>query len=197
MSDPAAARPDVAALVHRLTDCPEDFLAPPKLGDHGVVAVAAVVGDTLRLRGGELPDNWCESLSPATADPTTENWLRMCLVSCWLAADPSLRELLSARQLLQFLSNDLHRIAGLVRAEHLVQDSDRREELARLVLRTAGIVPNGETPEQAADRLATLDSVTRSRVEAEARAAEERAREVRAALERLRAQEAAARASRE
>ena len=57
--------------------------------------------------------------------------------------------------------------------------------------------PAGETPEQAADRLATLDSVTRARVETEARAAEERAREVRAALERQRAAEAAARASRE
>ena len=105
--------------------------------------------------------------------------------------------MLSSRQFLQFLSNDLHRLAGLVRAELLVQDPDRREELARLLIRAAGAVPAGETPEQAADRLSTLDSATRARVEAEARAAEERARDVRAALERKRAEEAAARASRE
>ena len=60
-----------------------------------------------------------------------------------------------------------------------------------------GVVPAGETEAQAEDRLATLDSTGRARVEAEARAAEERAREVRAAMERQRAAEAAARASRE
>ncbi|OOK67654.1 hypothetical protein BZL30_7641 [Mycobacterium kansasii] len=58
-------------------------------------------------------------------------------------------------------------------------------------------MPAGETVEQAADRLSTLDSATRARVEAEARAAEARAKEVRAALARKRAEEAAARASRE
>jgi uncharacterized metal-binding protein len=85
----------------------------------------------------------------------------------------------------------------LVRAELFVRDADRREELARLVFRCTGVVPAGETAEQAADRLSTLDSATRTRVEAEARAAEERAREVREALKRKRAEEAAARASRE
>jgi hypothetical protein len=65
------------------------------------------------------------------------------------------------------------------------------------LFRRADVVPAGETAEQAADRLSTLDSQTRNRVEAEARAAEVRASEVRAALKRKRAEEAAARASRE
>jgi hypothetical protein len=189
--------PAVATLVHRLSDCPDDFLGSPRVAGRGTVAVAAVVGDTMTLFDADLPANWCASLAPDRADAMMENWLRCCLVACWIVSDAAVLPLISPDQFLGFLAGDLHQLAGLVRAELLVEDPDRREELARLVLRAVGVVPAGETPEQAGDRLATLDSFTRSRVEAESRAAEERAREVRAALESKRAEEAAARASRE
>lgn len=172
-------------------------MAPPLIGDRGVVAVAAVVGDTLAALGAALPDDWVAGLTPGQTDAATENWLRACLVSCWLASDESARSLLSGAAFLGLLGEELWAMAALVRAELLVRDPDRREELARLVFRRAGVVPAGETVEQAADRLSTLDSATRARVEAEARAAEARAKEVRAALARKRAEEAAARASRE
>ncbi|VBA36125.1 hypothetical protein LAUMK13_01009 [Mycobacterium innocens] len=189
--------PSVATLVHRLADCPDDFLAPPLIGDRGLVAVAAVVGDTLASLGAAIPDDWVAGLTPGQPDAATENWLRACLVSCWLATDESARSVLSGAAFLGFLGEELWAMAALVRAELLVRDPDRREELARLMFRRAGGVPAGETVEQAADRLSTLDSATRARVEAEARAAEARAKEVRAALARKRAAEAAARASRE
>ncbi|AGZ54360.1 hypothetical protein A4G30_19365 [Mycobacterium kansasii] len=195
MSD--MSTPSVATLVHRLAGCPDDFLAPPLIGDRGVVAVAAVLGDTLASLGAALPDDWLAVLTPGQTDAATENWLRACLVSCWLASDESARSLLSGAAFLGLLGEELWAMAALVRAELLVRDPDRREELARLVFRRAGVVPAGETVEQAADRLSTLDSATRARVEAEARAAEARAKEVRAALARKRAEEAAARASRE
>jgi hypothetical protein len=187
----------VATLVHRLSDCPDDFLGSPRVAGRGAVAVAAVVGDTMALLDADLPENWCASLAPDQADAAAVNWLRCCLVACWLVSDAAVLPLTSADQFMRFLAGDLHHLAGLVRADLLVEDPDRREELARLLLRTVDVVPAGETAEHAGDRLATLDSFTRSRVEAEARAAEERAREVRAALERKRAEEAAARASRE
>lgn len=187
----------IADLVHRLAACPDDFLAPPRVGGSGTVAVAAVVGDTLHGLDAELPAEWLASLSPPAADDASTNWLRAVLVTCWLATHPALAGLVRGDQLLALLAGDVHRLAGLVRADHLVADVDRREELARLLLRAAGVVPAGESAAHAMDRLATLDSATRLRVEAEARAAEERAREVREALERKRAAEAAARASRE
>jgi hypothetical protein len=191
------AGPSVAALVHRLAACPDDFLAPPRVGGAGVVAVAAVVGDTLRALGAELPADWVESLDPPAADPSIRNWLQACLVTSWLVADTAWQGRIGAEQLLRFLAEDLHRVVALVSPDALVRDPDRREELARLLVRAAGLTPEGESEAQAADRLSTLDSVTRTRVEEEARAAEERAREVRAALARERAAEAAARASRE
>ena len=197
MSKTAEAAPPIERLVHRLAACPDDFLAPPLIAGRGVVSVAAVVGDTLRRAGSRLPDDWLASLQPAEADATTENWLRACLIGCWLVTDESVSPHVAGAEFLRFLSDDLHRVAGLVRADLLVRDPDRREELARVLLRSVGVVPAGETADQAADRLETLDSFSRARVEQESRAAEERAREVRAALERQRAEEAAARASRE
>jgi hypothetical protein len=187
----------VAELVHRLAACPDDFLAAPRVGAAGTVSVAAVAGDTLHGLGAQLPAEWIASLEPPAADDHTANWLRCALVACWLAAHPALAGTLGGEQLLAFLAGDLHRLAGLVPATQLVSDVDRREELVRLLVRAGGAVPAGESAAHAADRLATLDSATRLRVEAEARAAEERAREVREALERKRAAEAAARASRE
>lgn len=189
--------PPVAVLVHRLAACPDDFLAAPIVGDRGVVAVAAVVGDAVRALGDELPADWVASLGPPDADAPRQNWLRACLVAAWLVVDPALTGRVTGAQVLRFLAEDLDRTAALVRTDLLVRDPDRREEVARLLLRAAGLTPGGETEAQAADRLSTLDSVHRSHVEAEARAAEARAREVRAAMERQRAEEAAARATRE
>ena len=191
------AGPSVAALVHRSTACPADFLAPPRAAGTGVVAVAAVMGDTFRDLGAELPADWVARLEPPAADVTTRNWLQACLVTSWLVADEVWRGLLAAEQLLRFMDVDLHRLAALVPGDALVRDPDRREELARLLVRAVGLTPEGESEAQATDRLSTLDSVNRTRVEEEARAAEERAREVRAALARQAAEEAAARASRE
>jgi hypothetical protein len=74
-----------------------------------------------------------------------------------------------------------------------VADPDRRMELARWVLAGLGLVPEGESEAEAADRLAALDSVSRARVLAETRAAARRAEEIRAALRAEAAAEAAAR----
>ncbi|EUA04658.1 hypothetical protein I547_1187 [Mycobacterium kansasii 824] len=139
MSD--MSTPSVATLVHRLAGCPDDFLAPPLIGDRGVVAVAAVLGDTLASLGAALPDDWLAVLTPGQTDAATENWLRACLVSCWLASDESARSLLSGAAFLGLLGEELWAMAALVRAELLVRDPDRREELARLVFRRAGWCP--------------------------------------------------------
>ncbi len=44
--------PPLETLVRRLADCPNDFLAEPRIGPAGVVSVPAVVADLLRDLGG-------------------------------------------------------------------------------------------------------------------------------------------------
>jgi hypothetical protein len=99
-------------------------------------------------------------------------------------------------------------LAQVASAAAFVQDEDRREELVRLCLSGLGLVPDGETPNQAEDRLTALSSVARVRAVAaakeklrlakeEAEREEARARQVREELARKAAEEAAAKGSRE
>lgn len=182
------AGPQLEPLLHRLAECPADFLLPPREID-----VAALICDHFRALGLPIPDAARRRLLVA-AQPgaqaliSTVLWL---LRDEWFLARPDLAE-----PTLRFLQSDLlRRLAKLVRAEEVINDPDRREELVRLCLKEIGLKPAEESDAQATDRLATLDSVERDRVIRETRSAEARAREVREAMARKRAQEAAARYS--
>ena len=184
------AGPQLDRLLHRLADCPPDFLRP--VGEIDVVALAC---DHIRALGRPIPDadrrRGLASLPdrPRRLVPIVL-WL---LRDEWFIARPDLAE--ATWDLLQ--SARLTKLAALVSAEAFVNDPDRREELVRLCLAELGLRPDGDTAAQAADRLTTLDSVERDRVIRETRKAEARAREIREAMARQRAQEAAARYSRE
>lgn len=176
----------VAQLTRRLADTPQDFLADPT-----TVAVPAVVSDVLLMAGGQ-------ALDATTAEQFEANeprWRRLVLVTCWLLADPALLACDPAALTRWLTAPELVKLARLVDPPRFVQDADRREELARLTLRALSLRPAGESPEQAADRLSTVDSVRRHEVLVAAREAEARAAAVRKAMEEQRAKEAAARYS--
>ena len=109
-------------------------------------------------------------------------------VVCWLLGDEwFLRQAASSAPAIWKLlaSDDLSRLAGLIRAEKFVSDADRREELVRTLPAPFGAAARqGETAAQAADRLTTLDSAERDRVLRATAAAERRAREIREAMAR-------------
>ena len=85
----------------------------------------------------------------------------------------------------------------LIQAPLFVSDPERREELARLALKALGLRPAGETGVEAQDRLTTVSSVERRRVILGTRNAQRRAAEIREAMRKKAAEEAAAKASRE
>jgi hypothetical protein len=117
------------------------------------------------------------------------------LVTCWLLADPALLACGPAAPARWLTGRDLFTLSLLVDPLRFVLDPDRREELARVTLRALSVQPAGESPEQSADRLSTVDSVRRQEVLIAAQVAEERAAAVRRAMEDQRAAEAAARYS--
>lgn len=190
--------PSLAALMHRLSECPAEFLAEPRRQSRGKIEVAAIVGDHFRAMG-LLPQDLLDLAQfQYNGKPANANRLRLAAVTAWLLNDDSLRlrpELGQAMATL--LSDGLETLAPVIRAEAAVADPDRREELVRFCLKSLGLRPQGETEAQAADRLTALDSVERSRVVRETREAEARAREVRQMMARRAAEEAAAKASRE
>ncbi len=189
--------PILESLTHRLTDAPQDFLADPKIGKHGQVHVAAVVGDLCRLLGFSASDAELEPFHGNDAKKD-RNWLAVVLLGCWLLADDWFQKnQLGRAQVLALLGEGARELAGETAAKKFVSDAERREELSRFLLARLGFRPAGETKAQAEDRLTSLSAAERARVLRAAKAAEERAREIREALARKAAEESADKWSRE
>lgn len=186
-------------LTRRLGETPTDFLAPPAVGpgDAGP-QVAAVVSDLLvRLGHPPLRSPEAAPLRPGSPDPALRNRLGTVLVAAWALADPWFVAKPPGRVAALSVFTTLLDLDTAASAAAVVGDVERREELARRILAALGLVPAGETAAQAADRLATLDSVERARVLAATAEAERRAAAVRQAMHEKAAAEAAAKASRE
>lgn len=175
-------------MLHRLATCPPDFLLGPDdidltalACDHFRALGLAIPGPRQRRSLAELPK----------ASQRLQAIVLWLVRDDWFMARPQMAE-----ATWQFLQADaLTQLAKLVRPETFINDPDRREELVRLCLKALGLQPEGESAAQAADRLTTLDSVERERVIRQTRQAEARAREIREAMARKRAEEAAARYS--
>jgi hypothetical protein len=186
--------PDLATLVHRLSECPAEFLEVTAGKGNRPVDVVAIVCDHMRrMTPGEPPERRAVALEAiGSGKPAVQ---ALVSVVCWLLHD---EWFLARRKLAEdmwnlLVSPRLGERATLVKAEKFVSDPDRREELARVCLSGLGLRPKGETVAQATDRLTTLDSAERDRVLRATAAAEKRAREVREAMARAQAQEAASR----
>ena len=189
--------PGVDALTRRLVDTPADFLAEPVVGETGLVEVAALVSDLLVAAGSPALEVDAAAALGRAATELDRNWLRCVAVAVWLLTEPTVIAAADPADLRALLLAGLRELAGCVAAPELVSDPDRREELVRRCLSGLGVIPDGETRAQAADRLGSLDSVERLKVLAETRAAEERAAAVRQAMHDQAAAEAAAKVSRE
>ena len=189
--------PDLDGLTRRLAETPPEFLDEPVVAGGGRVAVAAVVNDLLRLHGARAQ---LEALAPfAGTDPRADrNRLALVLVIAWLLADENFLVLAPGQAaLLDALAGVAQELAPAAPAHRYVEDTERREELARTLLARLGLRPYGETPAQAADRLAAVSGEQRRRLLAASRAAERRAREIREALARKAAEESADKWTRE
>jgi len=189
--------PILERLSHRLSECPADFLAEPRIGQRGGVYVDAVISDLLMDLGGDPLSKSGAGPFQAT-DKKDRNRLRLVLVSSWLCHDEWFRQREGlARPVYAWLKGGLGELGRLVAADLFVSDPDRREELARLCLEALEFVPYGETDDQAADRLNTLSSVERNRVIKATKAQQARTRKLREAMQRKQAREAAAKVSHE
>lgn len=188
--------PQLNALTHRLSECPPEFQQQPRQGQSGAVDVAAIVCDHFRaMQSGEEKSGFVKQVEMIRGFSKSRQ--QLIAFATWLLHEPwFLEQRRLNAQMWQFLLGEkLGTLAETVRAELMVTDPDRREELVRICLHALGLRPRGETIAQATDRLNTLDSVERNRVVLQTRSAEARARKIREGMTRRAAQEAAARYS--
>lgn len=190
------AGPPLEQLTRRLAETPAEFLGEPRIGGSGSVATAALVGDLLRGFG--------MSADRATLDRfagnsrVDRNRLMLVAVATWLIADEWFRDTPLARDaLVGLLTDTIAELAQATAVTAFVEDAERREELARTTLATLGFCPEGETEQQAADRLSAVSATERQRLLRASRDAEARARAVREALIRKAAEESADKYTRE
>jgi len=189
--------PRIEILLRRLAEIPHWFRRESLSGE-GLpreIDPIAIVRDLLSDLGCENPRLlYPEPITPPkTTAATSAEQTRLTLILAWLLHDGWFRERRGefVEKAIDIFQTTPARFSGVVKPDRFIDDPERREELARLCLDILGLRPAGETDEQASDRLASLDSVERGKVIREARAAEKRAREVREAMARKAAQEAA------
>jgi hypothetical protein len=188
--------PLLESLTHRLSECPPEFLLAPRTrSGGGEVEVAAIVLDHLRAMKAPLP---ASAARPFAHDGSTvaTNRLRLIAVATWLLHDDwFLSRPRLAAPTWNLFAKELDELATVVKAEQVISDPDRREELVRVCLKHLGLRPRGETPAQAVDRLTVLDSAERLKVMRQTRDAEARARKIREQMAAEAARAAAARYS--
>ncbi len=189
--------PILETLTHRLADVPMAFLAAPRIGGKGQLHTAALVNDLLAAHGAPATLALLE-LFAVDDSPASRNWLALVAIVVWLLADDWFTgAAVTQQQLVPILDAEARALAAVTPAHDFVNDPDRREELARVVLARLGTRPAGETAAQAADRLTSISGIARKRMVEANRAAAERARLVREALARKAAEEAADKWSRD
>lgn len=193
--------PPIEYFKSRLAECPPEFLQSPVVSLE--IFVKAVLYDLVDALA-ETPTPDLEDLArwlsfPSTLSPSTrENILKLYLIVAWLLADPFFLEAsLSQRQIGTLLEEKIKYLAAVLVPRQCIEDSDRREELSRLVLNYLGYIPNGESAEFAADRLASLDSIERQELLLDSRRKAQHAEKIRQKLEAEEARRAAARWNRE
>ena len=192
--------PILQTLLHRLAETPADFLidaagASKAAANDAPTLTAALVNDLLtrveRPLDGAL-------LKRFVADAGNDNRLAVTRLIVWLLADAWFKAApLRFDELLKVLDQTAGELASEARAQKFIDDPDRREELARIVLARLDYRPQDETVAQASDRLTAISSSERRRLVEASRETERRARAIREALVRKQAEESADKWTRE
>lgn len=192
-------RPTLAELLHWMAEMPAAFRAQLQGFPDGTCNVRAVVADLYSTIFGRPASAATLAIcEPSHLEENERNRLRWILAAAHLLWHPIFRrQAPTPVGVERLLVRDVAAIAKLVTIEQLDEDEERREELIRLALRAVNWLLPGETTNEADDRFKQVDSVERQRVLHAAAQRERRAREIREAMAKKAAIEAAAKVTRE
>ena len=186
----------IHGLMRRLGECPEELYLYSGKEKPGLVPLAIVQDLFYYLGGSSLDPKVREELRQMQHARPAET--AFVLLGCYLLSDSFFRdrsELLDGTQ--KLLLQGFGELAGLASARDFVMNTDRREEMTRLCLRYLNLLPDGESSLQAKNRWESLDTVRIVALMQKAADLRRRQEELRKAMERKAAEEAASKWSRE
>ncbi|WP_197482844.1 hypothetical protein, partial [Oleiphilus sp. HI0128] len=126
------------------------------------------------------------------------DWYRATMLIAYFLMDNSFKGFrFELALLLDAFENTAKELAQAGTNKVYINDVDRREEFIRVVLSSINLRPKGETNNQAEDRLQAVSSLERMKVLKAAKVAEQRAHDLRVALAKQKAKEAADKMTRE
>ncbi|HNI26261.1 MAG TPA: hypothetical protein PLJ29_07885, partial [Leptospiraceae bacterium] len=172
----------------RLMDCPKEFYSSDR-SYRSETENKALFSDLHFFLTGKYPDEKMLALIPSDKDENLGRCASMCtyiLFHQWFRNRKEAAELSA-----MFLSSVLPAYSSAVSADEFAGNSERREELIRLLLYHLGYFPKGETEKYSLNRLAALDSVERDKVIKESREVMKKVQALREAMARKAAEEAA------
>ena len=196
--------PPLEAMIDHLILIPGEFLeGNQKSADPVIINVPAIVNDLLLDLGGvPLRDEEILKHFPGKKESKSDknNYTGLVSILCYIYEYNFFTEKKSGSEQIKsfLLSQKLIELSKAVKsADEFITDPDRREELCRVALNVLNYYPDGENEKNAMDRLNTLDSVERKKILIKTEEAQKRARELREAMMRQEAEEAASKMSRE
>lgn len=182
--------PAISHLHHRMTAISSALVEPQDMKH-----LPALVHDLLYRHQQDFS---YELLAPFRDTNIKCPWYTTCYLMLHLYSDPSFsKHQIDASKWAKALEEKSKELFASGKNAVYIEDLDRREEFIRVALAAVNLRPEGETQSQAEDRLLMVSSFERKRVMEAAKAAEERASQIREALARKAAQEAANKMSRE
>jgi len=197
--------PPLEELIDHLILIPGEFTVNNLSSDAAgkQIYVPAIINDMLLDLGGTpLTDEEILNHFPGkkNSKPDNINYFQIVSILCYIYEYKYFTEKKSGSEKIKsfLLSQKLIELSKAVRsADDFITDPDRREELCRAALDAAGYYPEGENEKYSMDRLTTLDSVERKKILTKTAEAQKRAKELKEAMMRQEAEEAASKMSRE
>ncbi|PKL16704.1 MAG: hypothetical protein CVV49_14760 [Spirochaetae bacterium HGW-Spirochaetae-5] len=197
--------PPLQELIDHLILIPGEFTGrSEKTADVNVkINTPAIINDLLLDLGGaplcdeEITKNF-HSKKENKAE--TDNYLKLISILCYIYEHRFFIEKKSGSEKIKsfLLSQRLIDLSRAVKSsDEFITDPERREEICRAALDAAGYFPEGENEKNARDRLSTLDSVERKIILTRTAEAQKKANELKEAMMRKEAEEAASKMSRE
>jgi hypothetical protein len=187
--------PQLEDLLHHLSECPGVFLETPlfvsSASEDGVHSLALIF-DLFLLQNVKIPIGLKRKLETSWESPQLSErcWRGWQLLAYLFSHSWFYEKKVLAKGIARGLDH-MHKLTDIVEASAFIANPARREELCRLALFWCGLRPQGESPEQAEDRLKALDTLFRKDIEAKSSRNRSRAEEIRRKIQEARAREAA------